>query len=381
MKEMKNDFEKCGWFYGVIEKHVTAAVSCMVKTADLIEAVREFPWPFCFDHEGTKRIENPYYFCFKAIMDKFAQNQSQLRIEEPVDFVFDEETEKKRCLEAWDRLKYNASANVRRLLGDKPIYLDDKTTPPLQAADLYAYWVRDWEVKGVNEAIATLPFPWEKNADIPRMEIRFEKRDFLVEFQHWCDDPETFRRALMNDDEISQALKELKERDSKYMMHESEKTDQTAPKQELEFIQSTNFARVYANSVQIELTPWDFKLVFGELVRAAVRRTIRCYSDVTAAYQGAVSAAGPKCSRIRRTGWRNQTSSRARGKVGCIMGTGQYENRSRIAVARMQRRSAGVSAFRFRHEQTSFRFAQRTHAPRGPSTTNNRLRARADSLI
>jgi hypothetical protein len=147
-------------------------------------------------------------------MDKFVQNQSQLLIDEPVDFIFDEESEKKRCLNAWDRLKYSASTDVRRLLGDTPIYRDDKTTLPLQAADLYAYWVREWELRGVDEAISSLPFPWEKHVDIPRMEIRFEKRDFVLEFQRWCNDPDILRRALMSDDEISRALQELKEGDS-----------------------------------------------------------------------------------------------------------------------------------------------------------------------
>lgn len=211
MKELKNSPEKCVPYYDVIEQHVTAAVSCMIKTSDLVEVARNFQWPFKFDREGTRAFENPYYFGFKAIMDKFAANQSQLGITEPVDFIFDEETEKKRTLSGWDRIKYSATGDVAALLGDTPIYRDDEKTLPLQSADLFAYWVRQWELQGIPDALATLPFPWEKQRDIPRMEIRFEKDDFLKEFQRWRDDPTILQRALMSDEEISQALQERKE--------------------------------------------------------------------------------------------------------------------------------------------------------------------------
>ena len=40
------------------------------------------------------------------------------------------------------------------------------------------------------------------------------------------------------------------------------------PQQQLESIRSQGFTTLYTNSAQLEVTPWDFKLVFGELVRS-----------------------------------------------------------------------------------------------------------------
>jgi hypothetical protein len=116
MNEMLGDLERCGWFYRVIENHVTAAVSCTVKISDLKKAVREFPWPSWI--YNIRVLTNPYYFAFKAITDMLAQHQNQLRITEPVDFIFDDIMyEKKACLLAWDSIKRNSRPEVAKLNG------------------------------------------------------------------------------------------------------------------------------------------------------------------------------------------------------------------------------------------------------------------------
>ena len=37
--------------------------------------------------------------------------------------------------------------------------------------------------------------------------------------------------------------------------------------QQFESVQSDKFISVYSNSANLEVTPWDFKFVFGALVR------------------------------------------------------------------------------------------------------------------
>ena len=176
MKEMKRDLERCHWFYQVIEKHVKAAVSCTVLTSGLIKAVREFPWPPWINEVHV--LENPYYFAFKAITDMLAQHQEKLQITGPVDFVFDNESEKERCIAAWDELKRNSRPDIAVLMGDTPTYKDDKTTLPLQAADLYAYWVRQWQLEGIEDGIEKLKFPWRVEREVPRIDFRFGEADF-----------------------------------------------------------------------------------------------------------------------------------------------------------------------------------------------------------
>jgi hypothetical protein len=81
------------WFYRLIEEApITGAISCAINTAELVKVVRSFQWPL--EVQGAELLENPYYFGFKAITDMMAQYQGGFGIDEPVDFIFDDEGEK-----------------------------------------------------------------------------------------------------------------------------------------------------------------------------------------------------------------------------------------------------------------------------------------------
>ncbi len=59
-------------------------------------------------------MENPYYFAFKAITDALAQHQADLGIDEPVDIIFDDESEKVRLAGVWDMLKLSSLPEIRK---------------------------------------------------------------------------------------------------------------------------------------------------------------------------------------------------------------------------------------------------------------------------
>lgn len=214
MSEMRHSperRERCGWFYRVIEGHVSAAVSCVIDVAGLVKAVREFQWPPNF--VNLKRLENPYFVAFKAIMNVLAQHQVKLGIDQPIDFIFDEESEKKTVLEGWERIKLFSTPDVRALMGDMPIYRDDKSVLPLQAADLFAWWIRHWRLEGVGGGVENLRFWWEPKVDIPRLDMSFSEEDFLAEFRK-AYDPAIQARSLLSDEEISRILRAVEERSS-----------------------------------------------------------------------------------------------------------------------------------------------------------------------
>jgi hypothetical protein len=180
MNEMSNRPEIAGWFYRVIEEHdVKAAISCVIHTNELIKVNNNIKYPSYVTN--TELLDNPYYFGFKAIIDVLAQKQTKLGLHQPVQFVFDDDGEKKRALSAWELIKQNSALQFAALMGDTPIYRDDKNTLPLQAADLYAWWILKWEREGLIEAIRDLPFPWGAQKVIPRLAMRFRERDFLIE--------------------------------------------------------------------------------------------------------------------------------------------------------------------------------------------------------
>jgi hypothetical protein len=210
MNEMAHSIEIAGWFYRAIEESkITAAISCAIKTSELVNVVKTFPWPP--EITNVKSIKNPYYFAFKAITDMVAQYQTQLGIDEPVDFIFDDESEKVKLSGIWDMIKLSSSPEFRKNMGDEPAFKKDDKVLPLQAADLYAWWIRKWYNDRVVDWDKTLPFPWGMKRNIRRIHCEFGEKDFLVEFEKALR-PEA--RARWNIADPVAALRELERRES-----------------------------------------------------------------------------------------------------------------------------------------------------------------------
>jgi hypothetical protein len=110
-----------------------------------------------------------------------ADRQHQLNLLEPVDFVFDNDSEKVKIPVGWELMKSIALPERASMMGDTPIFRDDKKTMPLQAADLYAWWAFKWQREGVKDWPTNLPFPWEKKKDIQRIAAYFDRRSFLFD--------------------------------------------------------------------------------------------------------------------------------------------------------------------------------------------------------
>ena len=178
--------EKALAFYRIVEKYEFWGLSCSYKKSDLINAIDGIQWPDMENLEKFKRdLKNPYFFGFKAIINVLCQEQGQMGISEPVNFVFDEQNEKKRVLEAWDLLKESTPEAERKLMGVMPVYEDEKIVMPLQAADLFAWLVRDWETKQIDWMEEGRPFPWSTDTKpIKGLNMRFVEKDFHHEL---CD--------------------------------------------------------------------------------------------------------------------------------------------------------------------------------------------------
>ncbi len=180
MTEQRAKPEIAGHFYRLTEEYdIRAAISCVISTVDLIHVFKLINWPHGWIN--LEAFSNPYYFAFKAIIDVLAQHQNELGLTDPVDFIFDSENESINTLKYYRLIKEN-SAPEASLMGDLPIYRKDQETMPLQAADLYAWWVRKWEEQGVSNWAETLPFPWGIQKDMPRLVMNFEEKDFRIEF-------------------------------------------------------------------------------------------------------------------------------------------------------------------------------------------------------
>jgi phytoene/squalene synthetase len=81
------------------------------------------------------------------LVDEFHLQRQNFRSIDPdqkVDFIFDNLTDKKPILEAWDEYIGRAQDHVKDRFGATPRFENDQEFLPLQAADLWAWWVREW---------------------------------------------------------------------------------------------------------------------------------------------------------------------------------------------------------------------------------------------
>jgi len=95
---------------------------------------------------------------------------------EPIDFIFDDQSEKGNILSMWELFKFAASSRIRPLLGETPTFRNDEKVMPLQAADLYAWWILKWHKDGdANAGVRDLKFSWLAQRKINRFHMEYSE--------------------------------------------------------------------------------------------------------------------------------------------------------------------------------------------------------------
>ncbi len=175
MEMAKNSerLERAQAFYRIIEKHVSFGLTVTMKLDEFRRARERI---VVIDHpNGIMRMEktlffNPYLFSFYQVMMAFHENREAashvLPVEQKVDFIFDERSEKKHILESWDA--FLSTIPNKEIYGATPRFENDEEFLPLQAADFLCWWMREWETEGL-EYNSTL-LPWPKKQGFPVMQ-------------------------------------------------------------------------------------------------------------------------------------------------------------------------------------------------------------------
>jgi hypothetical protein len=149
--------ERAQAHYRLIEKYVPVSVSCRINMGDLNRALaraREIAVslptsdPFLRLNVDFGRWGSPYLHVFQGLLDSFHRNKEAnakyIPMDQKVDFIFDDRTEKKPILDAWDGFMEGQEEDVRAEYGATPRFESDEDFLPLQAADLWAWQVRKW---------------------------------------------------------------------------------------------------------------------------------------------------------------------------------------------------------------------------------------------
>jgi Protein of unknown function (DUF3800) len=172
-------------FFRVIEKHVMMSLHVKLNLGDMERAKarvwaprRTINWGF---------FQNPYLVAWRGLLDHIHGEVSRPIVEkvlppgERIDFIFDEQTEKKVILPIWDEFAATRPDSYRVTLGSMPRFENDQEFLPLQAADFWAWWSRKWYADGTPEKLDSMNFGhWKVNRrDYPRLSIAYDE-DGLV---------------------------------------------------------------------------------------------------------------------------------------------------------------------------------------------------------
>lgn len=168
-------------YYRIIEEHVDLAIAYVIDLSELNAAIDSLP---LFWREKLKEHRNPYLVAFRSLIPALAtlhaQQSDERKDSGPTDFIFDEHSGMAACLNAWESWCVVAPPALLKFHGDAPIFRKSHTTLPLQAADLLAWWVRDWSARKLTlEQIAELPFDWSPKRKINVLYGRLGRDDFL----------------------------------------------------------------------------------------------------------------------------------------------------------------------------------------------------------
>lgn len=109
------------------------------------------------------------------LIENLDRGQEKFGLSEPVDFIFDNDSERARLSPIGGWFRASLKPEVRRLIGRNPIYGDDEICMPPQAADLWAWWVRNWREEGNENGVKQLALPWGAKRYIKRTHWMYDE--------------------------------------------------------------------------------------------------------------------------------------------------------------------------------------------------------------
>jgi hypothetical protein len=140
--------------YDIILRHAQAAICVAVPIAPFMQV--------CHECNVPRFQRNPYFIAFNSLISLYVGHARKINMQEPLELIFDDQSDKVHILNAWDRYTNNMPKRFRPFILGAPAFKADSRFLPLQAADLIAYWKRcEYEERGTIVDRLGPMVPWE----------------------------------------------------------------------------------------------------------------------------------------------------------------------------------------------------------------------------
>jgi len=192
MAQSKERMARVPLFNAVIEKYVSMSICCRINLEDFENAkIRAKQLSLVLPvNPNLGPFENPYFTLFRGLIDRFHADRHLynpiLPEGEKVEFFFDNQTEKQIIKREWDAYMDKREDEIRQLYAGEPRFEDDQEFLPLQAADFWAWWTREWYEEDNSEypdKMRNFDFGTWKGKSRPTCRITMNEDQILDNFQ------------------------------------------------------------------------------------------------------------------------------------------------------------------------------------------------------
>lgn len=149
--------ERAMFHYHAIERAKIFGLGCAIPIEPLIRVAKEL--------NLDPAWHNPYYLAWRSIVTLTLEASDRLGSHEPIEFVFDDQSDKIQVIQAWDYFYNSAGSRARKRLIGSPSFKIDDHVMPLQAADFLAWWARKQYITDKENMRNLFPTSWAKGKD------------------------------------------------------------------------------------------------------------------------------------------------------------------------------------------------------------------------
>lgn len=165
-------------FYRIASSNIIGGVS-VILPLDLFNEI------ICSSDYVHRRQKNKHFFVVYNVMHDLLRGCDQLGIDEPINFVFDDQSRgKDQIYAAWDSFAKDAPVPIHRF-GNSPRFANDKHLHPLQAADMCAWIIRRNAIRFLSGQTEET-YPWSDLKVVHKRITRTWDREQLENYVERC---------------------------------------------------------------------------------------------------------------------------------------------------------------------------------------------------